>query len=687
MRIARLAPLLAPVRRIPLAPLAVSLAVTACGSVPDDPGGPNGRVFATGGVIEGTVVYQGPRPCSMNGHIVGAALMLVFDRANPPPPNGLGTTVVNFADVIGDTLFADEPRYTGSTMYCPAASGFTETITASAPFAIAPVAAGSYVIQAFYDSTGDFLPSFKFRDLPEMGDVGGGDIDTANALLPVNAGNPNYQAHFLEVDVGVPEPLPDSGLPPNSVPSYTLPPSGYVASNVSVSIGQVLPTTRPYFYPQGMTTALSSDGRTITDVVVQSADVADTSDAGIAHTVETDPSYMPILTIPQDIQAYSAPGPSSENANLFESALPHLRLQFGVANPPPPTLSELLVAIAQPFHFQLLPTAAGSNTGEGAFFVWQNAIFNPLQQAWNPMVIPEGQGVPQLWPVVILSKLIDDPGHVLDPASLTAQGSAAAPAVIIQGITLLQAPQTNPFGPAPDTLFNSVLAGGAVLPSTLFTPDAGPENAGVPVVYPQSELTVALRPSAICFGHLFDGSVDNRGVLVTPYQLGPVATFSASGPPTTLGPIVPPDLLDNSQIYASGAMPARAQITSLVKGVQYGCLPTGRYEINVVYPDGQAWTVPNEAGACTAAEGATNYTASPPTCTLQPRPVLRSQGTRAVVEITATTNPSNCVTQSPPVTTDLTSVVVAAGSPPPQVPADCCVPGSPMPGCQGGPSP
>ena len=70
------------------------------------------------------------------------------------------------------------------------------------------------------------------------------------------------------------------------------------------------------------------------------------------------------------------------------------------------------------------------------------------------------------------------------------------------------------------------------------------------------------------------------------------------------------------------------------------CLPTGRYAINAVYPDGQAWTVPNETGACSGAEGATDYAQL--TCTLQPRPVLRSQGTRAVVEIVAATDASHC---------------------------------------------
>ena len=42
--------------------------------------------------------------------------------------------------------------------------------------------------------------------------------------------------------------------------------------------------------------------------------------------------------------------------------------------------------------------------------------------------------------------------------------------------------------------------------------------------------------------------------------------------------------------------------------------------------------MPNESGVCSSEEGSTNYAKL--TCSLEPRPVLRSQGLRAVVEIT-----------------------------------------------------
>jgi hypothetical protein len=93
-------------------------------------------------------------------------------------------------------------------------------------------------------------------------------------------------------------------------------------------------------------------------------------------------------------------------------------------------------------------------------------------------------------------------------------------------------------------------------------------------------------------------------------------------------------------------------------GMIGGCLPLGRYQINMVYPTGQAWTTPNEEGSCAASEGATTFSgANAPgagfaddplhiSCATKPRPVLYSQGTRAVVEITAGT-PGACAGFSP----------------------------------------
>jgi hypothetical protein len=587
---------------LPLVSLAVVCAVGACGTVPDetDPP-PEGQLVQPEGVIRGTLVYSGPHPCSSSGHIVGSAILFAFDRQNPPPPKGLASTPVNFGVVTGDVLFANEPRTADAAKYCPSEHGITDTITASAPFAISPVAAASYILEAFYDSTGDFLPTFKFRDLPEQGDVAGGDINTADALLPTNAGNLDYQPQFLPVDVGTLEALPD-GEPPSVVPNYTMPATGFVADNVTVTLGEVLTLARPYFFPSGsqqpfdaMNSATFQPGPPLENGTAPAPDMG-SADLGNAH-------YAPVLTIPQDLEVYAPPIVNNQaNLDNYESRFPHLVLQGGL----PSAEQALATSPSQPFHFQLPPS------GGGPFSLWQDAAFSATAQAWVPLLIPEGQSIPSIWPLVVLTKLVDDPTHTVDPASLTQQGSASAPVVVLQGITLL--------GQGSSLLSNTISAA---------TGDALLDASGRPKVMTQSQMTALLRPSVICFDSLFDSSnPDKRGTVVTPYKLGLSADLPAGSPDTA---IVAPSALESPQLAA------------LVKPQPLeACLPVGRYAINVVYPDGQAWTVPNEAGGCAPTEGAVDYSASPPQCTLQKRPVLSSQGPRAVVEIVRTKDPNHC---------------------------------------------
>ena len=698
------------------APLALFVtAVIGCGSVPDDPGA---RIYPAAGVIQGTVLYQGPRPCSMGGHIVGNAILLVFDRRNPPPPNGLAILPANFADVTGDVLFANEPRYTGTDApYCPQQHGFTDIITVSSPFAVSPMSGGSFEIQAFFDFTGDFLPTFKFRELPEQSDVGGGYVDTSDALKAINSGNRDYSPHFLPIEIGTPKDIP-AGSPPGYIPPYDLPSSGYVANNVTVSIGQVLTDTRPYFYAEGLPygtgapyqSTVSPDGLTIMNTTaLQKSNAAATSTDGVGNSADTSADYLPVLRIPQDIQTLSAPNvmdisAPQQNVNLFEAVLPHLNLVFGVppnelpcAAPTPGATTNPCATPGQvagavdPYHFQL--NQSGS---QGTFSVWQNAYFDPTSQTWNALQIPEGNNAPMLWPEVILSKLVDSTPvdangnpHPEDPASLTAQGSAGNPVVIIQGITLLSPAQPGPLGGMgqPDTLYNTVAGEGsaqliAAATGQPFNPFTDGYNGtlfnyttGQPTVFQQDHLTVAVRPAAICFAHLFDNpvavdaqgnpvAVDTRGTLVSPFSGGPQASSSASSmPSTTFGPIVPVDILSNNDPTH------RYQVTSLVNNVQFGCLPKGRYEINIVYPDGQAWTVPNEAGACSGTEGTSDFPNL--TCRIKPRPILYSQGNRAVVEVVGPTNPANCQNPGPAANPIFTADTIAKGKPAPSVPVAC----------------
>ena len=609
----------------------------------DTAGDPTSREIPASGVIRGAVLYTGPHPCSQNGHIVGSALVLVFDRRNPPPPNGLATTAVNFVAVTGDLLFPNEPRWTGSDRYCPLDHGIVDDVTVTAPFAISPLVAGSYVLESFFDYTGNFLPTFKFRNLPEKGDVGGGVIDAADALLPVNQ-NPNYLPHFLPVDIGTPQALP-AGSAPGLIPSYTMPSSGYVADNVNVTIGKVFTTTRPYFYAQGMNVAFDMTTGANAVTQVQSSDAplcsltqqksgkcpfsSSSPPPGILGTSQdvNDPNYAPVLTIPQDIQVLAAPTNTldTKGGALFESKFPHLRLVWGVGGSP----MDLVNAKASPFNMQIAPFTNSTDPATGSISVWVNQYFDSTSQSWKVQTIPENTVLPEMWPLVVLSKLVDDPGHSNDPASLTAQGDATHPVVIMQGITLVGGNMAMPSG-ATDSDSVVGTASDLIGFGTSLT-----DKNGQPVIFAQDHVTVMMRPNVICFDTLFDSNnPDKRGVIVTPYLQGMTADTLS---PPKMADIVPSDLLT--------APEPRASVANLVKpppGYMSGppaipgCLPLGRYSINVVYPNGQAWTVPNEAGACTGdatGEGSTTWGQSMLTCTVQSRNVIRSQGPRAVVEI------------------------------------------------------
>jgi hypothetical protein len=441
--------------------------------------------------------------------VVGAAVLLVFDRKNPPPPAGLATTAVNFAVVPGDVLFANEPRNPGPELSCAGGQ-----LTAAAPFVLAPLEAGSYQIVAFYDLEGEFRPTFKIRNLPRRGDVGGGYIDAVDALA--HAGDPNYQPIYLPVDIG------ENGV---------MPAEGVLRDNVPVTVGAVLPLARPYFYPAG------------------------------ADAPQNGSHEAPVLTMTQDHHIKAPPTLRTEDyVNAYQASFPQLRLNHGVP------ARELPAALEAPFRFQLGP-------GSG-LFVWNSG-----------RKIPEGE-IDQLWPLVVLNRVSD-----ADRRRLTPQGSPTEPIIVLQGLTI-----------AGDSLAQTFLA----------PPSGRPELM-------QDHLTVLLRPAVICFDAQ---KIEQGGVLVTPHLTGE--------PPDPPKREVP--LFDFAQV--------RANLGKQVREAKRGCLPKGRYGINVVYPTGQAWTVPNEAGSCGGTEGETDYANLG--CTAKPRPVLYSQGTRAVVDIVDAADPSVC---------------------------------------------
>lgn len=518
---------------------------SACTDVPIDDERRDARLAPARGVIRGTVTYVGPRPCSRDGHIVGNAIVLVFDRRNPPPPQGIASSAVNFVAVPGDRLFANEPRSVSKELVCPPDD---TTITVSVPFAIAPLDGGSYMVQAFYDRRGRFLPTFKFRNQPEAGDIAGGYVDLEDARK--NASNPSYQPIFLPVDVGVRQ-----ASASDNNPVFTIGADGYVADNVPVTIGTKVPFARPYFYPEG---ADQIGGR-------------ENSDANITG----DPFAVPIVAMTQDAHILAPPSaPTPETLDAYQSSFRSLKLVWGVPD------EERDAALADPFGLQLSEVTP---SGNGGLLVFSSGTS-----------IPENPAVPSLWPQVALVKLADDPRRKNDPQSLVVQGTPeetnvtgepVKPVVVLQGITLLD-----------DSLAKTMVGPVPNAPTTAALRD---------------HVTVLFRPAVLCFD---PRNIQAGGLLVTPHLVGRSADASEQGDKP---------LFDESAVANQ----------RLVREVRRGCLPKGRYAISLVQPSGQAWTVPNEIGGCAPSEGNVTATSSPASCSTKPRPVLLSQGARAVLEI------------------------------------------------------
>lgn len=189
-------------------------------------------------VLEGTVLYHGPRPCTRAGHVVGAAVLMLFDSNGLPPPEGLSPSLANFVAVPGDTLFADLipslPAEADGALACP--SPDEPPVTASAPFVIAPVEAGTYQIRAFYDLDGDWFPTFDYSNLPTQGDIGGGTIANVDAFL--QGESPSYET----MTVGQPD---DQG-------GLQIPATGLRMKNLTVTLARPYPLQRPYFYYGGV---------------------------------------------------------------------------------------------------------------------------------------------------------------------------------------------------------------------------------------------------------------------------------------------------------------------------------------------------------------------------------------------------------------------------------------------------
>ena len=360
----------------------------SCADVPVDDERTDRQLLEPRGAIRGTVVYEGPPPCSRGGHIVGSAIVFVFDRRRPPPPEGLGRPV-SFVAVPGDVLFPNQPRSIDTDLFCPSES---QPVAASAPYAIGPLDAGSYVVSAFYDRRGRFLPTLGVRSSPEAGDIAGGYVDVDDALA--HKDEVDYVPRYRPVDVGFPRRASDG-----EVPDFDLGSSGFVAEGIPVVLRRIVPLTRPYFYPRVRDPAT---GQMTTSGVPDKSTPPRASDENPLG----DPMAVPILSITQDHRLLApASRVTPETLAAYQASFPSLEFVWGV----PEQEQSRAIESAGPFGFQLPPLPP---TGKGGLLIFARRVSGAA-----------GAEIPPLWPKVVLAKLARDPDRRGDPQSLVVQGT------------------------------------------------------------------------------------------------------------------------------------------------------------------------------------------------------------------------------------------------------------------------
>lgn len=209
---------------------------------PDDPGAES--TPDPSGVIEGTVLYVGPRPsCVWEDDqpvaVRGRVVLLLFLSDNPPPPGGSAASAENLLLVPGDEMF--DPTVEDCLPREPTPEDLRQPITRSVAFtwpdvALAPVGVEGvdYQIRGFYDHDEDFNPFFSVRRLATKGDVAGGAFENAAAEPPQFE-----RVRFGDVEDRV---------------------NGQVVEGVAVTLGAVVNTELPAFRVGEGTRALASDG-------------------------------------------------------------------------------------------------------------------------------------------------------------------------------------------------------------------------------------------------------------------------------------------------------------------------------------------------------------------------------------------------------------------------------------------
>lgn len=463
------------------------------------------------GVLDGTLTYSGPLPCTKNGRIVGAAILLAFNVHLLPPPEGLGTSAASLGVVPGEKLFdgiRDQLTFNANgDLWCPPhryviGSSPHPSVTVTAPWAIAPLAAGTYQVRGFYDIDGDFDPAFSISNLPSRGDIGGGAIDNASSVLL--GGAPRYRRMTLG-DV-------------QADGSLAIGEEGARITGIAVTLGLELPLERPVFYAKEVMDDF--EGNTNPNAVVLRSD-------------------------------FQLNNFSEANPGATEKSFIRLRLASGV-HP-----DEAENGAASPFNLPVNPPMPFVFTQQD---VSGDGKLSPIDH------VPETAAVPALYPLSIFAQIHEEEhGAPHTPR----------PTVVLQGLTLY----------------------GGLLPTV------GLGAMGTPIKAANPEVIIALRPAALCL-HAEDP--DRPGLLVVSHETD------------AMGNNILPD--------PEGVKAALAIQFKRPVDIAFGCLPEGKYAMNLIYPTGQAWTTPNEAAVCSHLEA---LSADGTMCGTRPR--LASQAALLVV--------------------------------------------------------
>lgn len=179
-----------------LTALSCALAIVACDAPPYDRfPSPKGNAPELLGVIEGSVIYVGPRPSCNNdaSDIDGRVVLTLFHYDNPPPPAGSATSALSILTIPGNDFFDASDCLPAN----PSASDLA-SVSRSAAFVWPQIKMGAaYQIRGFWDNEGDFAPFFSVRKSPTAGDVVGGAFENPEAatLVPTRISFGSAESH------------------------------------------------------------------------------------------------------------------------------------------------------------------------------------------------------------------------------------------------------------------------------------------------------------------------------------------------------------------------------------------------------------------------------------------------------------------------------------------------------------